>query len=1130
MVATSEDGHIMDIKATITAIWQGSISIDMSPTMTLKVPKPFSGSKLELVVKSHVITPPKTDQKVPDDQLAPSAAFADYELLNILGEGGMAIIYAARQTSMDRCVAIKMIRPKYSRNEDGRNQFLSEAAVTGDLDHPNIVPVYDLGTNEEGVLFYAMKRVKGREWSELIRSQSLGDNLNVLLRVADAVAFAHSRGVIHRDLKPSNIMLGDFGEVMVMDWGLAVSIKTVSGVSSKAEPLGQRVVIGGTPSYMAPEMALGDMNRIGPASDIYLLGAILYELITGHPPHGADDVMECLQQAAQNQIQPAEKKGELLDIALKAMATQPEDRFSGVIEFQAAVRQYQQHAESITLAERATETLAKAVASRDYNEFSRAMFAFEDACALWEQNLSAREGMTRARMVYATCAFEKGDLDLAQSILADGDLSQSPLANKVRQLRQERLLHGRKLIILKRMAAGLTAGLLIVLLTAFVWIRFERDRALVERDRAIHENYCNTIALAEKRIEEGVFGRASELLRETPTRLRHWEWGHLLYRCPPTLPSFRHGDNIPSVAFSPNGQYILTGSLDKTAKLWDASSGKELRVFKGHNGQVMSVAFSPDGKRILTASGDRTAILWNAETGEKLRVLKGHSDGLMCVSFSPDGRRALTGSLDKTAKIWDLESDKEPVTLKGHNRTIWSARFSPDGKRIVTSSVDTTVRLWDAETGREILVLNKHTQIVRAATFSHDGKWILTGSCDRTAKVWNAETGEEVLTLKGHHTTIPALAFSADDRLIITACWDSTIKVWDSRTGLELAAMKGATKGLNAAALSPDGRLILTGSADGVARLYSLEKQDEYRVMGVTLDEDTLAVASSRDEKRILTGGLNNSAKLWNAETGRELLVLKGHAPHINEWIYSVAFSPDERRLLTGSSDGTARVWDSITGATQLILTGHTDRVVSVAFSPDGKKILTGSWDATARLWDSKTGQVLHVFKGHNKQLTSVAFSPDGHKVITGSCDNTAKVWNTNTGMNERTLKGHSHWIYAVAYSPDGQFVLTGSGDSTVRLWDVNTGKTLQILKGHAMGVKTVAFSPDGRRLLTGGGDSTIKLWDSETVRELLTLKGHSNEIIKAAFSSDGCNILSACRDDTRILLWPAVEWKTAGH
>src|SRR5690606_23709706 len=334
----------------------------------------------------------------------PTRAFGgeapDYELLEIIGEGGVGVVYAARQTSVNRTVAVKMLRSFAARDVDSREKFLVEATVTGELDHPNIVPIYDLGTDETGAMFYSMKRVEGTPWSAVIRQKSIAEKLEMLMKAADALAFAHARNVVHRDLKPENVMLGNFGEVLVMDWGIALS----TSAYLKQGTLTQSNSMGGTPAYMAPEMATGPLSRIGPRSDVYLLGALLFEIVTGLTPHTGHDVLSCLHAAARNEIQPTDKSGELLDIAYRAMATEIEDRYESVHAFQQAVRAYQSHSESIALAARAEGDLEEAQQSRDYELYARALFAYQEALALWPENSRAAQGLQAARLTYARVA------------------------------------------------------------------------------------------------------------------------------------------------------------------------------------------------------------------------------------------------------------------------------------------------------------------------------------------------------------------------------------------------------------------------------------------------------------------------------------------------------------------------------------------------------------------------------------------------------------------------------------------------------------------------------------------------------------------------------------------------------
>jgi hypothetical protein len=357
---------------------------------------------------------------------------AEYRLVGILGKGGTGVVYQAHQRAVDREVAVKVLRDEFINDPSARRQFLTEATTIGGLDHPNVIAIHEVGCDEQGRLFYSMKRVDGTAWSMVIDQRSTSDNLQTLLRVSDAVAYANSRGLIHRDLKPENVMLGPFGEVLVADWGLAVP-----------HPLpvlddDSLVSIGGTPAYMAPELACGDLESIGPHTDVYLLGAVLYRILTGTPPHAGRNVIECLQAAADNRIQPTEVQGELMEIALRAMSFDPAERFPDATSFQNAVQDFLHHQESTGLVDRGKQILRKGESATGYESFGLALSLFQEALDIWPENRRATRFMRETRLAFARRAADQGDLDLAVSMIEAAGAQDSEVAQRIDELRQSR--------------------------------------------------------------------------------------------------------------------------------------------------------------------------------------------------------------------------------------------------------------------------------------------------------------------------------------------------------------------------------------------------------------------------------------------------------------------------------------------------------------------------------------------------------------------------------------------------------------------------------------------------------------------------------------------------------------------
>ncbi|KAG5340258.1 hypothetical protein C0989_002360 [Termitomyces sp. Mn162] len=559
-----------------------------------------------------------------------------------------------------------------------------------------------------------------------------------------------------------------------------------------------------------------------------------------------------------------------------------------------------------------------------------------------------------------------------------------------------------------------------------------------------------------------------------------------------------HTGSVSSVAFSPNGTHIVSGSWDNTICIWDSSTGAELLQLAGHTGPINSVAFSPDGTHIISGSQGTTIHVWDSSTGAEVLQLTGHADGVNSVAFSPDGTHIVSGSWDNTIRVWDSSSAAELLHLTGHTDGVYSVAFSPDGKHIVSGSEDNTIHVWDSTTGAELLQLTGHTDGVNSVTFSPDGTHIVSGSWDKTICMWDSSTGAELLQLTGHTGCVSSVAFSPDGTHIASGSLDNNIHVWNSSSAAELLQMTGHTDGVNSVAFSPDGTHIVSGSWDSTICVWDSSTGAELlQLAGHTGPVNS--VAFSPDGTHIISGSQDTTIHVWDSSTGAEVLQLTGQTHPVN----SVSFSPDGTHIISGSDDNTVHVWNFPTGAEFLQLTGHTGPINSVAFSPDGTHIVSGSWDKTIRVWDSSTGAELLQLTGHTGSVNSVAFSLDGTHIVSGSEDNTIHVWDSSTGAELLQLTGHTDGVNSVTFSPDGTHIVSGSWDKTICMWDSSTGAELLQLTGHTGCVSSVAFSPDGTHIVSGSWDNTIHVWDSSTSAELLQLTDHMATVNSVAYSHD---------------------------
>ncbi|KAH8822112.1 mycorrhiza-induced NACHT/WD-repeat protein [Flagelloscypha sp. PMI_526] len=575
---------------------------------------------------------------------------------------------------------------------------------------------------------------------------------------------------------------------------------------------------------------------------------------------------------------------------------------------------------------------------------------------------------------------------------------------------------------------------------------------------------------------------------------------------------------------SRNMKLIMNVESLVCVRIWDAESGKQVGKFDGHEDSVLSVAVSPDGKHVVSGSSDNTVRIWDAESGEQVGQLDGHGDSVSSVAFSPDGKRVFSGSHDKSVRIWDAESGKQVSYLDGHGSLLLSIAFTPDGKRVVSGSSDNSVRIWDAESGEQIGKLDGHSSLVLSVAFSPDGKRAVSGSSDNSVRIWDVESGKQVGQLDGHGDSVSSVSFSPDGKRIASGSHDNSVRIWDAKSGKQVGKLNGHADSVSSVAFSPDGKCVVSGSSDSSVRIWDADSGEHVGQLDGH-ESPVWSVAFSPDGKRVVSGSSDSSVRIWDAESGEQVGKLDGHG----SMVWSVAFSPDGKRVVSGSHDNSVRIWDAEFGKQVCKLDGHGSSVSSVSFSPDGKRVVSGSSDISVRIWDARSGKQVSYLDGHGDSVSSVAFSPDGKRVVSGSSDNSVRIWDAKSGKQVGQLDGHGDSVLSVAFSPDGKRVASGSHDNSVRIWDAESGKQVGQLDGHGDSVSSVSFSPDGKRIASGSHDNSVRIWDARSSEQISQLDGQGTLVWSVAFSPDGKRVVSGSHDNS-VRIWDAESGKRVGR
>jgi WD40 repeat protein/serine/threonine protein kinase len=1072
----------------------------------------------------------------------PGTVIGPYKLLEQIGEGGFGVVFMAEQQQpIRRKVALKVLK----LGMDTRQviaRFEAERQALALMDHANIARVFDGGETSGGRPYFVMELVKGVPITDYCdQSQFTSrERLELFLPVCQAVQHAHQKGVIHRDLKPSNILvtLHDGRPVpKVIDFGIAKA--TGQQLTDKTLFTNFAQLIG-TPLYMSPEQAALSGLDLDTRSDIYSLGVLLYELLTGTTPFDKERFREAGYDELRRIIreeEPPRPSTRITTLGQAAMTVSTQRKsdpkqlsqlFRGELDW--IVMKCLEKDRS-----RRYET-ANSVALDIGRYLNDEPVQACPPSAVYRFRKFAR----RHKGVLAAVALVTAALVLTVVVLA---ISNARVTTERDQ--KARALEDKDKALIQERAA-----------------RDEAERAKKETELSL---YLQTLARAQREREAGNVGLAESLLDDARfSQYRGWEWHYLkrlLYGSPSPL---RHSSAMSGLALSSDGRLLAAGGNDGNVKLWDARTWEEVRTFHAHDQHIHRVAFAPGGRILATASSDGTVKIWDVATAAWLHTLKQGDVQVGTLVFSPEGRWLISGD-SETVKVWDVSTCQPVRTLPGQIDAGQAMAMSPDGRCLaVGNNRDDTIQLWDTAGWTRLRTLGPHTGLVLGLAFRADGAQ-LAAACGQflwngregEIKIWDVTTAQPVRTLRGHIGGAFSVAFAPDGlRLASGGVEDAVVKLWDVTAGRETLTLRGHSDAVWGVVFSPDGRHLYSSSVDHTVRGWDATPVGQgERLGGRTLRGQggmVTSVAFSPDNRYLAAGGISKTIKVWDILGSKTIHTLTGHTGPVR----GLAFSPDGRRLASASTapdeppeaTGELKVWDTKTWLEIARLGPMSDDSLGVAFSTDGRRLATVVGSEIV-VWDTDTKTRLLTLRGTpGFSQIGVAFGPEGRLASCG-IDGTVHIWNVSSGeeaipftalvppapvlghlvavwrattrLPVRVLAAHEGRAMSVAFSPDGNSLASAGLDGAINFWDAKTFQPIHTLRGHLGGVHCLAFRPDGKRLASAGADAAVRVWDVMTRRNVLTFRGHTSAIYTVAFSPDGRYLASGGWDET-VRIWDA--------